>query len=151
PRGWASLLTAMLGVILLAVPASALSAPRSYVASFGSDGLVSVDFCGASIDAARAVIVQRDGDIVAVGNACGVPERFAIARLTPTGALDPTFNSTGKVLVQFGQDALANAVALQSDCKIVVAGTIGSGYGNGFAVVRLNENGSLDPTFDDDG
>src|SRR6185295_3780468 len=64
------------------------------------------------------------------------------------GDLDTTFAGTGKALFGFGfTDDQANAVALQTDGKIVVAGSTG----DRFAVLRYNSDGSLDTAFDGDG
>jgi uncharacterized delta-60 repeat protein len=71
-------------------------------------------------------------------------------RLAPAGALDHTFNVTGQAVVPFtaaggGQPA---AVAVQPDGKIVVAGSAAGAAGNSdMAVLRLNPDGTLDPSF----
>ena len=71
------------------------------------------------------------------------------------GGLDPTFGTAGKVRVGLGGDFdRGNAVARQTDGKIVVAGqsSIDSSSGTGnFSLVRYNMNGSLDATFGDGG
>src|SRR5712691_4083527 len=72
------------------------------------------------------------------------------------GALDLTFGAGGIALTNFGPGfAFANAVAMQPDDKIVVAGAKNSRIaGPGlldFALARYNPNGSLDPTFSFDG
>ena len=62
--------------------------------------------------------------------------------------LDPTFDQDGKRTTDFfGQDDQANAVALQSDGKLVVVGTVHTNLDKRFAVARYNQNGSLDATF----
>jgi uncharacterized delta-60 repeat protein len=58
------------------------------------------------------------------------------------GDLDTSFGSTGKVLTVFFDGSAASAVAIQSDGKIVVAGS---------ALVRYNADGTLDTTFGDQG
>ena len=68
------------------------------------------------------------------------------------GALDMTFNSTGKVVTSFGAGAdFAKAIAIQADGKIVVAGVVNISAGfspvNRFAIARYNMDGSLDTTF----
>ena len=56
------------------------------------------------------------------------------------GGLDPSFGTGGKVITYFGSsNSSANAVAIQSDGKIVVAGSP--------VLLRYNSNGSLDTTF----
>lgn len=67
--------------------------------------------------------------------------------------LDPTFDGDGKVATGFANGS-ADVVATQPDGRIVVAGRIiagGSSPTSDIGVLRYNPNGSLDPTFDDDG
>jgi uncharacterized delta-60 repeat protein len=75
--------------------------------------------------------------------------RFALARYNPDGTLDSTFSGDGKLNTHFtkGQDAAANAVAIQADGNIVAAGFSGPR----FALARYNPNGSLDSSFGGDG
>src|SRR5262245_684540 len=63
------------------------------------------------------------------------------------GDLDTTFGSGGIVITDFGGDDVANAVALQSDGKIVAAGRTLFGGVSSFALGRYNSDGSLDTTF----
>jgi uncharacterized delta-60 repeat protein len=67
------------------------------------------------------------------------------------GALDATFGSGGKLMVQIGQQQrdFAKAVAVQPDGKIVVGGELGdySADTNTSVLLRLNPNGSLDGSF----
>src|SRR3954452_3508457 len=79
-------------------------------------------------------------------------DRLEPRRLFAVGALDTTFNGTGKRAVDFGGelDELYD-VAVQTDGKIVAVGskTASNTYGNGgdFAVARLLDNGTPDTTF----
>jgi uncharacterized delta-60 repeat protein len=113
--------------------------------TFGGDGRVTTDFT-AGDDWANSVAVQDDGRIVAVGHADY--RRFAIARYDTDGTLDPTFAGDGTVTSNFapGTD-IANAVAIQSDGAIVVAGITRVGNGSGFAVARYLTDGTPDPSF----
>lgn len=71
-----------------------------------------------------------------------------ITVIAQPGTLDNTFGTNGKVTSTFGDYfSAASAVALQSDGKIIVAGTHHNGTDNDFAIVRYNNNGSLDNTF----
>src|SRR5262245_60820528 len=75
-------------------------------------------------------------------------------RLAPAaGALDLTFGSGGKVITDFDTTfERGNAVALQTDGKIIVVGTTDQGgSGTNFAVARYNANGTLDTSFSGDG
>ncbi|WP_347069851.1 T9SS type A sorting domain-containing protein [Flavobacterium sp. WV_118_3] len=69
------------------------------------------------------------------------------------GGLDPTFGTGGKVITSINSGAdKAHGVALQQDGKIVVAGyTYSSVFGEDFACVRYNADGSLDTTFGTNG
>jgi uncharacterized delta-60 repeat protein/uncharacterized repeat protein (TIGR01451 family) len=73
------------------------------------------------------------------------PERLE-DRLTPAGALDTTFNTTGTQTIDFGGSDYANAVVVQPDGKIVAVGASGTTRPD-FAVARLNPDGSPDTTF----
>ncbi len=75
---------------------------------------------------------------------------FGSVRYMSDGSLDTTFGNGGKVLTPIGDgNAEANAIALQTDGKIVVAGYTSTN--SDFATVRYNENGTLDAMFDGDG
>jgi uncharacterized delta-60 repeat protein len=113
--------------------------------TFGGTGQIAIDFGGT--DAASAVAISpTTGKIVVVG---GNGADFAIARLNPAdGSLDATFDGDGKRLVNLGGVESANAVAIQSNDRIVVAGTTG----NDFAILRLlPADGASDGSFDTDG
>ena len=119
--------------------------PGDLDTSFAGDGRQTVNFGG--IDAARVVLVQPDGKILVAGRG-GLPSSFAVARLRPNGALDTTFGSGGKRVVDFGaEDASVFGAALQPDGKIVLTGDADLDV----AVARLNPNGALDTTFSGDG
>jgi len=103
---------------------------------------------------ATSVALQPDGKIVAAGwlfdETANVD--FAVARYGVDGSLDETFGLHGKVRTDFfGLDDVANAIALQPDGKIVVAGTARVGFDLRIALARYNLDGSLDSTFDFDG
>lgn len=69
------------------------------------------------------------------------------------GDLDTTLGGVGFVTTAIGggDDGGSPGVAIQSDGKIVVAGTSFNGSDNDFALIRYNADGSLDPTFGGDG
>jgi uncharacterized delta-60 repeat protein len=110
---------------------------------------------------ALAVAIQGDGKILVAGE--DFVERsfafdgsdFAVARYLPNGRLDPTFDGDGiRTIKVRGQDEAANAIALQNDGKIVLAGKDLNGTLTAdadFAVVRLRPDGSLDSSFDGNG
>jgi uncharacterized delta-60 repeat protein len=124
--------------------------------TFGSGGEVSTDFDGFNDDA-FSVLIQADGKIVSVGSATSLANfyDFALVRYLANGTIDTTFGVGGKVRTDFGASNLdqARSAALQSDGKIVAAGTETSNNGLtvDFAVARYNSNGTLDTSFDSDG
>ncbi|PYJ06952.1 MAG: hypothetical protein DMF06_17020, partial [Verrucomicrobia bacterium] len=121
--------------------------------TFDSDGKATFNIVPTFNDIATAVAIQPDGKIVVAGfSNNGSDEDFTVIRLTDVGALDPTFNAIGITTfpIQSNNDA-ANAVAIQSDGKIVVAGYTETGSQKDFGVARLTSTGVLDPSFDFDG
>ena len=121
--------------------------------TFGNAGAVKTDF-GSSSEGANSVVIQPDGKIVVAGftlNVSTLSEDYALSRYNQDGSLDTSFSGDGKVTVAIGppgNTSYYHCVTLQSDGKIIVAGSSGS-YGKyDFAVVRFNANGSLDSTFD---
>ena len=108
--------------------------------SFGGDGKVTTDY-GPFGDAAVGVAVDPSTQDVVTAGAIGLGgsnPRFAICRYLPGGTLDPAFGGDGKVFTDFGSNQdWANAVALESNGRIVAAGVAGRGGGNGkFALAR---------------
>jgi uncharacterized delta-60 repeat protein len=126
--------------------------------TFGGDGKVTTRFAGSGFAADLAV--QADGKIVVVGKA---NDKFALARYNRNGTLDSTFNGDGKATTTFLplDTAGAASVAVQADGKIVVAGSAWCEETTGtcpaeeesgeFAVARYDEDGTLDPSFGEDG
>jgi len=121
--------------------------------TFGIGGKVTTGF-DVPTASATTVALQPDGKIVAAGWLFDKTANidFAVARYNADGSLDETFGLHGKVRTDFfGLDDIANAVALQPDGKIVVAGNARSGLDLHFALARYDPDGSLDTTFDSDG
>jgi len=123
--------------------------------TFGTGGVVRTDFNGGN-DALAAIVIQPDGKIVAAGEASTPPStnpHFALARYNANGALDTTFGSGGKVVVNASltRDHIS-ALALQSDGRIVAAGfadnpSLPASDAGDFAVARFTAGGALDTTF----
>ncbi len=120
--------------------------------TFATNGRLITIF-GAGYDTPKAITLQADGKIIAVGKSYN--NNFAIARYTTNGALDTTFDGDGKLITSFGSGTtgIANFVTAHPDGKIVVTGTTSTTTGPAiaFAVAKYNANGSLDTSFDGDG
>ncbi len=119
--------------------------------SFGTNGVVTTDLGGADDEAYDAAPLS-DGGIVVVGrtDAAGVQRTdFGVARYRADGTLDHGFGASGIVKTDIpGGGGQANAVAVQPDGRIVVAGfATRAGIDGDFAVVRYNPDGTLDPSF----
>ena len=122
-------------------------ADKTLDTTFSGDGTRTFGYGG--FDSARAALVQPDGRIVVVAH--GGPNReVAVTRLSPDGSFDPGFGDGGTAWVDFGGTDFGNAVALQSDGKLVVAGER-SGDDYDFAIARLQPGGALDTAFSGDG
>jgi len=67
---------------------------------------------------------------------------------TPSGALDPSFGTGGKVTTDFGGTIdYVRAVVVQPDGKLVAAGQSNVHGRTDFALARFFTNGTLDPSF----
>jgi uncharacterized delta-60 repeat protein len=132
------------------------NADGSLDTTFGSGGKVATDF--GNSDIALAVAIQQDSKIISAGKAfknghtaLETGYYFAVARHNSDGSLDKSFGSGGEVSGDLGA---ANAIAIQSDGRIVAAG-VGLDDSQfpspAFAVVRYNIDGSLDTSFGGNG
>lgn len=117
--------------------------------TFDGDGIVTVSM-NSGEEAATAVAIQPDGKIVVAGYTLGSPTAgdIALLRFDPAGTLDTTFDGDGKVTTSIGSGRdEAQAIMLQADGKIVVAGTSYAGANGDFALARYDATGTLDTTF----
>lgn len=120
------------------------------MAQYNSDGSLDTTFSGdgkqtAALASAMDVAVQPDGKIVAAG---GYGD-FVLLRFNGDGAPDTTFSGDGEQTTDLDGADQVIGVAIQADGKIVAAGSAGGGIY--FALARYRADGSLDPTFSDDG
>ena len=114
--------------------------------SFGLDGIVIFDT--GNDDSAKGVAVQTDGKIVVAGQTSnGTDTDILVIRRNSNGLPDLTFNVVGSRTYDLGNNETANGVAVQSNDKIVIAGTASNGTDNDFLVMRLDTNSSPDLTF----
>ena len=108
--------------------------------SFDTDG-IQTTIIGIVSDLASSVVLQGDGKIVVAGaSQNNFTYDFAVVRYNTDGSLDTSFASDGIQTTSIGSGAdEGKSVVLQSDGKIVVAGTtIDSNVD--FAVVRYSLN-----------
>lgn len=141
-RTTASALLAVATAALAVMTVPAHAAPGQLDAAFGDAGRVIIDL-GGEKGLLKGVAVQADGGIVAAGR-IGDGDALVV-RLTARGALDTTFGVAGVRRLDLGDTEIAEAVAVQPDGKIVVAGFTYS-HTNG-VVWRLDSRGVLDAGF----
>ncbi len=124
-------------------------------------GTVTTDI-GANTDTAYAVALQPDGKILLAGTAHnGVTQDIGLTRYNTDGSLDTSFGGgDGKVTTSLNASGVPEGdsgnqvgydVAVQSDGKILVAGSSSHGGNETFTIVRYNANGTLDTSFGGDG
>jgi uncharacterized delta-60 repeat protein len=129
------------------LPTFSFAQPGSLDLSFGTGGIVTTPI--GPWNEAYSVAIQTDGKLVVAGVSMITGDwDFALVRYTTNGALDNTFGTGGKVTTPIGSDHdEAYSVAIQTDGKLVVAGSSYNGDNYDFALVRYTTNGSLDLTF----
>ena len=138
---------------------------------FGTDGIVVTpaapeNGAGEDDDGAFGVAIQSDGKIVATGFAefAGSADLdLAVVRYNDDGTLDAGFDGdpsnpgggdgiVGTDVTGTGNFEEAQAVAIQADGKIVVAGEANGGADDDFVVARYSgADGTLDASFDGPG
>lgn len=128
---------------------------RFSVVRYNPDGSIDTDFGINGIATgpqgmATCMGIQPNGYIVIGGYDLGsaydinVPNKILITRLDTNGIIDYSFGINGVINSLYG---VINALALQPDGKIVVAGS----QAEKTLVARFNINGSLDTTFNETG
>lgn len=120
---------------------------------FGTNGTVLTDLGGNDIG--RSVIVQADSKLVVVGYFfAGAAPNIAVARYNSNGTLDSSFDADGMLTLAVGPSASYGWDVLQdAGGKLVIAAEsfIASGTMFDFTLVRLNDDGSLDTSYNTDG
>lgn len=129
----------LLATVLFAPQRDAEAAASQFDQTFGSGGKVFYSTVSGT-SGNGDIEIQPDGKAVVIGMF-----GFEVARFNVNGTPDTTFDGDG--LAQVPSLTQSNALAIQTDGKIVVAGRSGSDV----VLARFNSNGSLDTTFDGDG
>lgn len=119
--------------------------------AFGDSGNVTTDFGKSEV--ATAMVIQPNGKIILAGQTNPVNNAdFALVRYNTDGSIDTTFGHNGLTTAAIGQyDDIAQAVTLQSDGRIVVAGYSGAYPNYDFSAARFLSNGTIDSSFSSDG
>ena len=117
---------------------TAFAAPNGYL----------VPAIGGTASRADALALDPQGRIVVTGSITTASgDDVVILRLTPDGALDPTFGKGGFVILPRLGDQSGSAVILQPDGAIVVAGATTEAAERQLLVQRFLASGDPDPSF----
>jgi uncharacterized delta-60 repeat protein len=151
--GKAALIAALISLIAFTV---VLAASGDLDPAFGSGGKLTTDVTPDMRDKAYSVAVQSDGRILVVGESYNLDTAtgdVALVRYNGDGTLDDTFNGTGIVVTDLGGVDQGRDLVIQPDGRIVVSGRMcNAGYTDcDLAVIRYNDDGSLDTGFNSDG
>jgi uncharacterized delta-60 repeat protein len=115
----------------------------SNASGWGTGGVVQTDLGG--VETANVVVVQPDGKVLAAGQS---DNDMVVVRYNANGTLDNSFGTGGVAKVQYPLGwSIANDLEVLSDGKILIVGTTYNSSTTDVALVRLNSNGSLDPSF----
>jgi uncharacterized delta-60 repeat protein len=122
--------------------------------TFGTGGIYTPNLGSIYFDTARAVAQLPGGKLLVVGNSThDQASDIALVRVNTNGTGDTTFggSSNGQVVTSLGQRTHITCMAVQSDGKFLVGGSIDDGVSSiaqsDMLVVRYNANGSLDTSF----
>jgi len=117
--------------------------------SFNATGVVTTKV-GSCDDQAAGVVIQADGKIVVVGTSYfwGQGSQVTVLRYHADGTLDQDFGDGGIVGVKLGSGYDQGlGLVLQDDGSLVVVVESGS-PGHQWGMLRLEEDGRLDESFD---
>jgi uncharacterized delta-60 repeat protein len=107
--------------------------------SFDGDGIVVTDIM--DDDYGYAIAIQANGKIVVAGlSYTGSNWDFSLVRYNSNGSLDAGFDGDGIVVTDIWGDDFGNAIAIQADGKIVVAGYSITGGAYDFSLARYLAN-----------
>ncbi len=120
------------------------------VTGFGTGGQVKTTVVASKGAHATSLARQSTQKILAAGNVldpASLTYDAAVVRYTAAGVLDTTFAASGIALSGQPNDAAADAIAVQPDDRVVVAGYTTPGAHPLLTVWRLTADGALDTTF----
>ncbi|WP_276132471.1 T9SS type A sorting domain-containing protein [Polluticoccus soli] len=115
--------------------------PGTLDSTFGNNGIVQMHIV--EQDRATALALQPDGKIVVSAVANGF---IGVARFNTDGSLDNSFANNGYDTFQISNFCRGNAIAIQTDGKVLIAGD-DLQNGSDFITIRLLGNGSIDSSF----
>ena len=119
----------------------------------GSAGPTWLRSVGTSYSFANAAVALADGRVLSAGvatDSSGFPG-MALARTSPEGAPDTSFEGDGAELVRAGDGSVAADVVLEPGGRGVAAGDATAGADHAFMLARFGGAGGLDRSFGNQG
>jgi uncharacterized delta-60 repeat protein len=136
--------------MLLCSLAAIAQLPGALDPSFGENGKVLLSLSSGQ-DRLHATALDAEERIVAAGYVSSTitGKDMACVRFLSDGSLDSSFGVNGLAAfdLQLGSDDIAFDLVIQSDGKIVIAGSTDDGADKNAALLRMHEDGSLDSDF----
>jgi len=121
-------------------------------ASFDNDGIVVHEnaVVGNRVNRGLSIALDTSGKILVTGiSANGTNNDMAVWRFHKNGVLDTSFDSDGIFIYDSGGKDSGNSVIISKDGGILIVGS--SGIGRNLVVWKLNDDGTLDLSFDNQG
>lgn len=120
-RGFFLRCSTYLTVLQLLLVSVSLAAPGALDSTFNGSGVVTYSGQATANETARAVAVQPDGKLVAVGYVYnGIDKDVLVTRYNSDGSVDEDFGDDGSFTFNGGFDDSASGVAIQAGGRIVV-------------------------------
>lgn len=121
--------------------------PYSYRVVSGPGSVDSAGAASFAYTAPSTVGSNAEQALLKVTDAAGSSAEVAVT-VAEGGSLDTSFNTTGKLMVDFANGSDQHrAIAIQPDGKILAAGFSNNGTNNVFAITRVNPDGAIDASF----
>jgi len=120
------------------------------VNNFGENGVLIDD--GFISESPFDMIIQDDNKIIVSFAQENAGRKFGLVRYNLDGSTDSEYGENGRVLTDFSVFTNSpRSIVLQEDQKIIQSGFIFTGGQVDCAIVRIDSNGDLDPSFGNEG
>lgn len=139
-------------ILLLVSIAGFAQMPNGIDSSFGNNGFVYTAAYPGSFNLANHVITS-DGKILVAGHTAGANEDLYVVKLNKNGTPDTNFGNVGKSQYdpKLGADDAAFDMVELPDGKILLAGSTDGPNNRDIMLLRLNSNGTIDNSFQNNG
>jgi uncharacterized delta-60 repeat protein len=158
---WTSCVPQSNGTLLVAGNALSNNLSQCIVARYTAAGILDTTFNTTGLATtsigtmanALGLVVQSNGKVVVVGNGfINGTTQIILIRYNTDGSLDSTFGTNGIVTTSLGAGASGNAIVLDAQGNIIIAGSVtGNSVPQFFAARYSATDGTLDTTFNPNG